>query len=221
MQRGKLWRLASPGEMAELRAARPVTRGVPLLRSAALPFAMSAQLVACNCKGCRDDTWLETGDSTVPCQPPGGLPQDDPDDDWLVNSEEAKHATHWLLSDTDFDGVLDGDEVANGTQPLEADSDGGGTVDGIEVASGTDPLLAKDDVAPSKSDGDKDGLTDALEAVLATDPAAADTDGDELADGHEVQISKTSPLLYDTDGDGSWDGNEGTRGTNPKDPCDK
>lgn len=217
MQRGKSWRLASPGEMAELRAERPRTRGIPLLRSAALPFAMSAQLVACNCKCGHDST--DSGVDSGLCLPPAGGPQDDPDLDGLTNAQEAAAGTDRLLADTDFDGLLDGDEPSKKTSALDPDSDDGGTIDGIEVASGTDPLVAKDDVPIPDVDADVDGLADAVEMALATDPANPDTDGDGLTDGAEATVHRTSPILVDTDGDGRWDGNEVDLGQDPKDTC--
>ena len=218
MQRGKSWRLASPGEMAELRAGRPRTRGIPLLRSAALPFAMSAQLVACNCK-CGYDSADTGGDSGGLCLPPDGGPQEDPDVDGLTNEQEAAAATDWRLPDTDFDGLLDGDEPSKKTSPIDPDSDDGGTIDGIEVASGTDPLVAKDDVPTSDADVDLDGLADEVEWVLGTYVGVPDTDGDGLTDGAETTVHRTAPNRPDTDGDGRNDGYEVDAGRDPKDPC--
>lgn len=64
-------------------------------------------------------------------------------------------------------------------------------------------------------DKDGDGLDDTKETELGTDPNNWDSDGDELSDGDEVLVWKTSPLNPDTDGDTFQDGAEVKNGYNP------
>lgn len=64
-------------------------------------------------------------------------------------------------------------------------------------------------------DKDGDGLDDTKETELGTDPNNWDSDGDELSDGDEVLVWKTSPLNPDTDGDKYQDGAEVKNGYNP------
>ena len=218
MRRGTTWRLATRAEITELRSARPTTRGVPLLTSAALPFAVSAQLVACNCKCGPEDSWLDSAASG--CDPPVALPFEDFDGDGLTNNTELMSTeTDRLLPDTDFDGITDGDERKLGTNPLEADSDGGGTIDGLEIVVYTDPLVGTDDIPVKHRDADADDLDDALELLLGTDPSKPDTDLDGLSDGAETGTHRTWPIRSDTDGDGQSDGKEIESGTDPRNPC--
>lgn len=68
--------------------------------------------------------------------------EDDKDADGLNVSQEEKHATNPLLSDTDGDGLSDGDEVnIYTTDPMLSDTDGDGFDDGREVAGGYSPLI--------------------------------------------------------------------------------
>lgn len=71
------------------------------------------------------------------------------------------------------------------------------------------------EVALGGADSDHDGLTDALERRLGLDPFRSDTDGDNLADGHELVTSLTNPRRGDTDGDGLADAFELARGLDP------
>jgi cell wall-associated NlpC family hydrolase len=73
-------------------------------------------------------------------------------------------------------------------------------------------------VALGGMDSDHDGLTDALERRLGLDPLRSDTDGDNLADGHELVTSLTNPRRGDSDGDGLGDAFELARGLDPLSP---
>jgi cell wall-associated NlpC family hydrolase len=64
-------------------------------------------------------------------------------------------------------------------------------------------------------DTDRDGLSDALERQLGLDPSQADTDGDNIADGHELVSSLTDPRKGDSDGDRLGDAFELARGLDP------
>lgn len=156
--------------------------------------------------------------------PEGNGPNDDPDGDGLLNSEEDTFGTdrrnpdsdadllsdgeevHHYLSgptvlDTDADGLYDGDEVIRvGSDPIKPDTDGDGLTDKREV----DEVFtnALDD------DTDHDDYGDYQEVVNGTDPRVQDTDGDGIAEGQEVTQYFTNPLVYDSDGDGFGDGDE-------------
>ena len=54
-------------------------------------------------------------------------------------------------------------------------------------------------------DSDTDGLTDYYELAIGSDPFTRDTDGDQIADGIEVDSYGSDPLAMDTDGDGHSD----------------
>lgn len=93
-------------------------------------------------------------------------------------------------------------------------SDGRPTV--LPVAAA--PVESAVPVALGGLDSDHDGLTDALERRLGLDPLRSDTDGDNLADGHELVTSLTNPRRGDTDGDGLGDAFELARGLDPLSP---
>ena len=136
--------------------------------------------------------------------------QEDPDQDGLINNEEAQVGTDPLNPDTDGDGLGDGEEVKTyGTNPLVPDTDSDGLGDGDEVRNRkTDPL---------NPDTDGDRLMDGDEVTRNTDPLNPDTDADLLIDGDEVD-RKTDPLNPDTDADGLNDGTEVSIGTDPLKP---
>lgn len=67
-------------------------------------------------------------------------------------------------------------------------------------------------------DPDNDNLTNIEEQNNGTFPLNPDTDGDNLKDGYEVNISHTDPLSWDSDGDGLSDATELKLGTDPNDP---
>lgn len=95
-------------------------------------------------------------------------------------------------------GISDGNPAALATVP---------------AAPGAAPDTAQ--VALGGMDTDHDGLTDALERRMGLDPVRSDTDGDNLADGHELVTSLTNPRRGDTDGDGLNDAFELARGLDP------
>ncbi|GAA1042188.1 hypothetical protein GCM10009557_67600 [Virgisporangium ochraceum] len=80
------------------------------------------------------------------------------------------------------------------------------------------PLETAVPVALGGMDSDHDALTDALERRMGLDPLRSDTDGDNLADGHELVTSLTNPRRGDTDGDGLADAFELARGLDPLSP---
>jgi len=65
-----------------------------------------------------------------------GDPEDDPDGDGIVNSEERHYGTNPKEEDTDADGLTDPEELALGTDPTDADTDGDGFINGED----DDPL---------------------------------------------------------------------------------
>ena len=91
-------------------------------------------------------------------------------------------------------------------------------VNAKDVAVAPEPAPAPDaEAAPaspdnmavaSATDQDADNLSDELEPGLGLDPTNPDTDGDNVADGDEINIYGTDPLNPDTDGDGRSDGEE-------------
>ena len=88
------------------------------------------------------------------------------------------------------------------------------------------PAPAPDAAAPADDtilfgepiDVDGDSLDQSREETIGTDPNNWDTDGDELSDGDEVIIWKTSPTNPDTDGDTYTDGSEVKNGYSPTGP---
>jgi cell wall-associated NlpC family hydrolase len=98
-------------------------------------------------------------------------------------------------------GISDGNPTALATAP---------------AATAAAPEIAQ--VALGGMDSDHDGLTDALERRMGLDPLRSDTDGDNLADGHELVTSLTNPRRADTDGDGLNDAFELARGLDPLSP---
>jgi cell wall-associated NlpC family hydrolase len=95
-----------------------------------------------------------------------------------------------------------------------------GISDGNPTVLSTTPLAAT--AAPvadlGGADTDRDGLSDALERRLGLDPLRTDTDGDNLADGHELVTSLTDPTRGDSDGDRLGDAFELARGLDPLAP---
>lgn len=73
------------------------------------------------------------------------------------------------------------------------------------------------DQANAGIDSDLDGLSDDEEASLFLDPGNPDTDGDDLADGDEINYFGTNPTEPDTDFDAFTDGEELNAGTDPLD----
>jgi hypothetical protein len=65
-----------------------------------------------------------------------------------------------------------------------------------------------DTAVASPNDQDADNAPDDQEPGLGLDPSNPDTDGDNVADGDEMNIYGTDPTNPDTDGDGASDGNE-------------
>lgn len=82
----------------------------------------------------------------------------------------------------------------------------------------TEPYLKDSDYSgktDDKEDPDEDGLNNLEEFRLGTNPLMRDTDGDNLEDGYEINISKTNPLVKDSDSDGIEDADEIKLGTDP------
>ncbi len=70
------------------------------------------------------------------------MPNEDTDDDGLLDIEEAELGTNLNKSDSDDDGLPDFDEVMiYSTDPLNPDTDGDSYEDGDEVENGYDPLV--------------------------------------------------------------------------------
>lgn len=113
-----------------------------------------------------------------------------------------------LFGDSDGDGLANVFEDAS-----KNDTDGDGTMDNVDTDLDGDGLSNDEEATlglnPYSRDTDLDGLADGSEVnVSKTDPLKADTDGDGLADGLEVNTYRTSPKNSDTDGDGISDGIE-------------
>jgi hypothetical protein len=78
-----------------------------------------------------------------------------------------------------------------------------------ESAPDAEPAPESTDTAvASATDQDADNAPDELEPGLGLDPTNPDTDGDNVADGDELNIYGTDPLNPDTDNDGRSDGQE-------------
>ena len=168
----------------------------------------------------------------------------DSDDDGLIDGREANYdiktdgrlhgdcagfahlATDPRMPDTDGDDISDGEEVEPAdptthasTDPLDPDTEGDELWDGDERAWGTDPHV---------QDTDVDGINDGPEVALALAPptwgdltklksllpTVTDSDGDNLADGDELDCTHathsctSSPFYKDSDGDTLHDGRE-------------
>jgi cell wall-associated NlpC family hydrolase len=97
-----------------------------------------------------------------------------------------------------------------------------GISDGNPTVLAADPAAAAATVLPPVNlggvDSDHDGLSDALERRLGLDPFRSDTDGDNLADGHELVTSHTDARRGDSDGDRLGDAFELARGLDPLSP---
>lgn len=108
--------------------------------------------------------------------------------------------------DPDEDGLLNIQEYQLGTDPANPDSDNDQIPDGWEVQHSLNPLN-DDDAA---LDPDIDGLTNLQEYQAETDPGDNDTDGDGLWDGWEIlhgftpksALGDLSDAEDDHDGDG-------------------
>lgn len=142
-------------------------------------------------------------------------PNDDPDADGLINTQEYERGTNPTLADTDADGLADKWETENGLNPLVQDGGSDADNDGLsnlqEQALGTDPR---------KTDTDGDGLADKWESDHGLNPtrrdSGADPDNDSLTNLEEQTLG-TNPTSADTDGDGFKDGTEVDSGSNPTD----
>ncbi len=139
------------------------------------------------------------------------LDRDSDEDGFLDSTEDANTngrrddaETDPSQFDTDNDGLSDGMELGR-TEPEESDvTDAEVFQADTNSSTTTDPLVA---------DSDHDGLNDGLEDKNAngdvdsaeTDPNNPDCDGDELADGDEVNIYGSDPLSIHSDADGLTD----------------
>jgi hypothetical protein len=146
----------------------------------------------------------------------------DTDGDGVADADELNlYLTNPTIADTDGDSVVDGEELfGRHTDPLLWDDvgtttslqgpDGAYTVTQVTPSTVTltgDPGVLAPTVA-SETDLDADNYADATEWSLGLDPGNSDTDGDEVADGDELNIYGTEPTVADTDGDGLSDGEE-------------
>jgi uncharacterized protein YegL len=124
-------------------------------------------------------------------------------------------------ADLDGDGVSDLIEFRFRSDPRKADTDGDGLTDRFEIRVGGPwhlPSSADSDgdgTGDAAEDTDADGLTAHGEQTAGSEPLVPDTDGDDLADGAEVQTHRTKPADADTDDDGLDDGAEVRAGTDP------
>jgi hypothetical protein len=110
-------------------------------------------------------------------------------------------------TDTDFDGISDGRETRIGLNPNAndaarfTDSDQDGLSDALEqlgwqvCVTQLDATRACRIVKSSSAlqDSDYDGLPDVIEFAIGSDPARSDTDGDQLSDREEFDI--TNPVF--------------------------
>ncbi|MDP3739797.1 MAG: hypothetical protein Q8R02_20585 [Hyphomonadaceae bacterium] len=124
------------------------------------------------------------------------------------DTNSATRITAQLFGDSDGDGLANVFEDAS-----KNDTDGDGSMDNVDTDLDGDGLSNDEEATrglnPYSRDTDLDGLADGSEVnVSKTDPLKADTDGDGLADGLEVNTYRTSPKNTDTDGDGIADGIE-------------
>ncbi len=117
--------------------------------------------------------------------------------------------------DGTFAVLLDdaGNGMQSGTVAVDTDSDDDGLEDAWELAQ----FGNLDETAEGDPDGD--GLTNAQEQTRGTRPGASDSDGDDLADGAEVNEHQTDPLDDDSDDDAASDGAEIAAGTDPNNPA--
>lgn len=173
--------------------------------------------------------WTCTDGGTFDSDPKLG----DTDGDGLLDVEEAGEesasgttATYACVSnprleDSDDDGLSDFHEVRGWrsqdaedytTEPLLADTDSDGLPDGVEAG---EPVTDNDGSVtfalisdPTMVDSDGDELDDLSELDLSLDPFDPDTDGDGLTDYQEVEEFGTAPDVVDTDGDGFDDAYE-------------
>jgi hypothetical protein len=131
-----------------------------------------------------------------------------PEDGWLVNDlgelvpvqvPPASPEPHWNQSFDESLAMWVGTTTIDTTvttswwvytDPLSADTDNDGMPDGWEYTNWLNPAKASDAV----EDPDKDGLTHLEEFICSTDPWVRDTDGDDLNDGREVNVTFTDPL---------------------------
>jgi hypothetical protein len=160
---------------------------------------------------------------------------DDPDQDGLLNLEEATLGTDPNNPDSDTDGLLDGEEVQTyQTDPNNADSDQDGLSDGLEINlyitnpnnedTDGDTLADGNEISeygsdPNNADTDNDLLPDGTELIFETNLNNPDSDADGLLDGEEVLIYQTNPNNADSDNDDIGDSVElFTYTTNPNNP---
>lgn len=74
-----------------------------------------------------------------------GLPNQDFDDDGLIDRDEFDLGANPTIADSDGDQLTDGNEAnVHNTDPTRKDSDGDGYLDGSEVARGSSPTNASD-----------------------------------------------------------------------------
>lgn len=124
--------------------------------------------------------------------------------------------------DSDGDGLDNFEEIICGTDDSKFDTDDDGLNDYQEIyITGTIPTdydSVTKEVADADADSDSDGFTNIQEIEMDTNPTKADTDGDELSDYEEINVTGTDPLNPDTDSDTISDGDEIKIGFDPTNP---
>jgi hypothetical protein len=103
----------------------------------------------------------------------------------------------YLLRLTVSDSALPATDDIEVTMVPGTDSDADGMPDSWEVDNELNPFNSSD----ASDDPDADSLVSLDEFLNSTDPNVRDTDGDWIADGHEVNVLHTNPNSGDTDGD--------------------
>ncbi len=139
---------------------------------------------------------------------------------FAVTKTEDGYSVDFL--DSDEDGLPDIYEIMIGTDVNVPDTDSDGLTDYQEVyITETDPTVydsVTEGISDADVDPDSDGLTNIEEIKLGTDSLCSDTDGDDISDYDEVNVTNTDPLSKDTDGDGIKDSTELRFGLDPNDP---
>ncbi len=143
----------------------------------------------------------------------------------LVNNVTALPGPRGPRRDADLDGIADEDEAALGLDTAVRDSDGDGLGDLVELLVAMDPLAYDEppfaclDLGPPPwADEDVDLMNACEERLVGTDTSLPDTDGDGIADWHEVswRTNYLAPdLLVDADWDGANNGAELQQHTDP------
>jgi len=162
------------------------------------------------------------------------IPSADNDGDLVTNSQEENDGTDpdnpLSYKDSDKDAVPDAVETQNGSSPNvfgdALDTDSGSIADYVETVlttnTGSNPYNANDSSDDSGQDTDGDGLADVHEMLIGTDPGLTDSDAGGVSDYEEL-MNGTNPndgaddaaSSLDSDGDNLTDAQELILGTDP------